>query len=374
MDENIYMLFWEMVPGVGRMTLNRLINSFGSPYAMYKETESVLKEVLTEKQLRSFLLTREQKRPEEIKCQLDKKGIQYYSIFHRDYPDRLKKIEDRPIGLFVKGELPKDNEMTVAVIGTRSNSIYGYEMAREYVHKLVGAKVGIISGMARGIDGIAQKAAVEYGGRTYGVLGCGVDVCYPSENIDLYSQIQKSGGVISEFVPGTRPAPGLFPLRNRIISGLSDIVLVMEAREKSGTLITVDMALEQGREVYVLPGRVTDELSRGCNKLMEQGATPLAPPDEFLEQLIKVNIKGKSTWEVKDEKNTSVSEENWMMKTVILECLSYNEMSMSQLWEKVQIKKRNISLTEMSEILTRLKISGEVHQDFAGRWIKINKK
>jgi predicted Rossmann fold nucleotide-binding protein DprA/Smf involved in DNA uptake len=137
--------------------------------------------------------------------------------------------------------------------------------------------------MARGIDGIAQKAALDAGGKSFAVLGCGVDICYPEENRELYERLQQEGGVLSEYSPGVQPVAKLFPPRNRIISGLSDLVLVIEARKKSGTLITVDMALEQGREVYALPGRVSDALSDGCNRLIRQGAGPATCPQDILE-------------------------------------------------------------------------------------------
>ncbi|MDE5933513.1 MAG: DNA-protecting protein DprA, partial [Lachnospiraceae bacterium] len=149
---------------------------------------------------------------------------------------------------------------------------YGRRMSQHFGRELAMAGVQIISGMARGIDGIAQMAALEPEGYSLGVLGCGVDICYPTENRELYEILCKRGGICSEYPPATEPRNSLFPPRNRIISGLADAVLVIEAKNRSGTLITVDMALEQGREVYALPGRATDALSEGCNRLIQQGA------------------------------------------------------------------------------------------------------
>ena len=160
---------------------------------------------------------------------------------------------------------------------------YGREQARRFGRRIGARGISVISGMARGIDGIAQKAALDAGGRSYAVLGCGVDICYPEENRELYERLQQQGGVLSEYPPGMQPIAKLFPPRNRIISGLSDLVLVIEARKRSGTLITVDMALEQGREVYALPGRVSDSLSDGCNRLIRQGAGPATCPQDILE-------------------------------------------------------------------------------------------
>ena len=159
-------------------------------------------------------------------------------------------------------------------------------MARAFGGELAKAGVAVISGMARGIDGLGQQAALEQGGRTYAVLGCGADVCYPASNRKLYQEIvEKGGGILSVFPPGTPPVKGQFPERNRIVAGLADLVLVVEARQKSGTLITVDMALEQGKNVYAVPGRLTDRLSDGCNLLIRQGAGIALAPGDILAEL-----------------------------------------------------------------------------------------
>ena len=168
--------------------------------------------------------------------------------------------------------MPDPNVPSVAVIGARQCTEYGRYIASKLGSALADEGIQVISGMARGIDSIAQSAAMEAGGKTFAVLGCGVDVCYPPECTSLFRQLMEKGGILSEYPPGTEPKASYFPRRNRIISGLSDAVVVVEARERSGTLITVDMALEQGREVYVVPGRITDPLSFGCNHLIRQGA------------------------------------------------------------------------------------------------------
>lgn len=206
----------------------------------------------------------------------------------REYPGRLREIPKPPKELYVLGRVPGEQIPTVAVIGARDCSEYG-----KYVASSLGAALGrsgiqVVSGMARGIDGIGQEAALDAGGRSFAVLGSGVDVCYPAGNRRLYEKLSAGGGILSEYPPGTPPLPNHFPPRNRIVSGLSDAVVVVEAREKSGTLITVDMALEQGREVYVVPGRVTDPLSRGCNRLLKLGAGLLLDEEEFLEELKEI--------------------------------------------------------------------------------------
>lgn len=220
-------------------------------------------------------------RYEEMKA----RGISMVTVKDTGYPKKLEAIHDAPYVLYYAGSLPDDERRSVAVIGARNCTEYGRYVAKEFGTVLARAGIMIISGMARGIDGIGQSAALEAGGYSMGVLGCGVDICYPAENRRLYERLLAEGGVCSEYPPGTAPRAMLFPPRNRIISGLCDGILVIEAKERSGTLITVDMALEQGREVYAVPGRATDALSAGCNKLIRQGAGLVMTPEELLDEL-----------------------------------------------------------------------------------------
>lgn len=213
------------------------------------------------------------------------RGILFVTVREESYPGKLAAVSDAPYALYYVGKLPDPAKKSIAVVGARNCSEYGRKMAGEFGSVLGQADVQVISGMARGIDGIGQKAAIDAGGYSMGVLGCGVDVCYPAENRELYERLLAEGGVCSEYPPGIGPRAVLFPPRNRIISGLCDGVLVIEAKERSGTLITVDMALEQGREVYAIPGRATDALSVGCNKLIRQGAGLVMTPQELLEEL-----------------------------------------------------------------------------------------
>lgn len=211
--------------------------------------------------------------------------IRFITPFEKEYPERLRNIPDAPAGLYARGRLPVKKEVTVAVVGARDCSDYGKYVA-EHLGTFLGQNgVTVVSGMARGIDGISQWAALEAGGTSIGVLGCGVDICYPAGNRTLFQRLLEQGTIFSEYPPGTPPRAMNFPARNRIVSGLADAVVVVEARSKSGTLITVDMALEQGKEVFVVPGRVTDRLSDGCNKLIKQGAGILLSPEELLEEL-----------------------------------------------------------------------------------------
>lgn len=222
--------------------------------------------------------------------EIDKKmpgeaGIHMVERGERDYPARLLEIPDPPERLYVLGRLPEEKVPSVAIIGARECSEYGSYVAARLGECMGRNGIQVISGMARGIDGIGQTAALDVGGSSFAVLGSGVDVCYPVRNRRLYERLRERGGVLSEYPPGTPALSRNFPPRNRIVSGLADAVVVVEAREKSGTLITVDMALEQGKEVYAVPGRVTDALSSGCNRLVKLGAAMLLDPEELAEEL-----------------------------------------------------------------------------------------
>ena len=211
--------------------------------------------------------------------------IRYISRFDEDYPPKLNNIPGAPSGIYVKGKLPDPDIPTVAIVGSRNCTEYGRAMAEYFAAALASAGVQIISGMARGIDGIAQKAAFDTGAPTYGVLGCGVDVIYPKENEELFKKVITNGGLIAEVAPGSQALKSQFPSRNRIISGLSDILLVVEARVKSGTGITVRFALDQGKDIFAVPGRLTDPLSAGCNRLITEGAGMARTPDDILKAL-----------------------------------------------------------------------------------------
>lgn len=201
------------------------------------------------------------------------------------FPERLKRLPDCPYGLFYKGNLPSPEIVSVAVVGTRRCSNYGSRMASYIGCQLAQRHVQVISGMAGGVDGIAQRACLQEGGHSYAVLGCGTDICYPPENFKLYDNLAEHGGILSEFAPSTPPLSENFPIRNRLIAGLADAVVVVEAKKRSGSLITADLALDQGKEVYAVPGRFGDERSLGCNRLIEEGANVLTSVDQLLENI-----------------------------------------------------------------------------------------
>lgn len=287
MKEKHYAYWLCNLPGVGNRAITRLLEACGgTAEGVYHAPEERWKRVLNEKQLERMKQLTAVWDPEREYEKLKQQEIGFLLQVEREYPARLRNIPDAPYGLFYKGSLPAENKLSVAIIGARDCSAYGSYVAAELGRYLGQRGVQIVSGMARGIDGISQEAALAAGGSSFGVLGCGVDVCYPAQNRKLYDKLLKQGGILSTHPPGTPARTQHFPPRNRIVSGLADAVVVIEARNKSGTLITVDMALEQGREVYVVPGRITDRLSDGCNSLLRQGAGVIVSPEVFYEELL----------------------------------------------------------------------------------------
>ena len=270
-------------------------------------------------------------------------GINFIPYYDERYPERLKQTAGHPFALFCLGKLPPDDRHSVAVIGARNCSEYGRMMAKRFAADLAGYGVSVVSGMAYGIDGISQEAALDAGGGSYAVLGCGVNICYPASNRRLYGRLKENGGILSEYGLYTKPSSRLFPPRNRIISALSDLVLVIEAREKSGTMITVDMALEQGREVAVVPGRITDPLSTGCNRLLNQGAAAVQSAEDImymLDESFDNNRKTGKRPEVKLDKNEGL----------VYGCLEPYARSIGELSDRSGLELRDVicALTELA--------------------------
>lgn len=216
---------------------------------------------------------------------LESRGLRWLARDDTRFPAPLRAIHDPPPGLFLRGEADVDvlSRRAVAIVGARSCSPYGAQVARLLGRELAGAGLVVVSGLARGVDGEAHRGALDAGGPTVAVLGCGVDRDYPAAHAELARRIGRSGLVVSEYAPGVEPAPWRFPARNRIIAGLAAATVVVEARERSGALITADFALEEGREVLACPGEITSALSAGTNDLLRLGATPLTKVDDVLE-------------------------------------------------------------------------------------------
>lgn len=303
-EEREYLYWLSHVGFLGAVKIKKLYDHVGNYKRIYNIEGRQLEELGILNQKEAGLFDGHKKRLEECKKELEelrKRGVLFIMSHEEEYPRRLLEIHGYPMGLFVKGRLPGQERPSAAIIGARSCTSYGKQMAAHIAGELSRAGVQIISGLAEGIDGAGHMGALEAGGDTYGVLGCGINICYPRENYGLYEQMALQGGVLTEFMPKEAPKPFHFPMRNRIISGLSDAVLVIEAREKSGSLITANLGLEQGKEIFALPGRVTDPLSAGCNRLISEGAGVLLGPDSVLEyfqlqngKILRVHEKNKN--------------------------------------------------------------------------------
>lgn len=275
-----------LMPGAAKR-LWYLFERFGTPGKAWNATEKHLVTMggFTPDGAKEVVIRRRAVNPEAEMAYLEKKGVNYVCFADPDYPEMLKTIFDPPVGLFVKGNLTDHAKNSVAIVGSRKATRYGLSVAEKLAGALSEAGVIIVSGMARGIDTAAHRGALVAGGKTVAVLGCGVDVAYPRENARLMEEIAISGAVISEFPLQAVPQPWHFPVRNRIVSGLSGGVVIVECAEKSGALITADFALEQGREVMAVPGNITSEMSRGPNLLIRQGARPVENAADVLEEL-----------------------------------------------------------------------------------------
>ncbi len=286
-----------MVPGVGSVTFRKLVNTFHTPEHALSASFSDLKHIpgIQEKLAREIAHFGF---PDHVKRELDDietHQVQIITWDDREYPEHLNSIFDPPPVLYVKGTLCQQQELLIAVVGCRKASTYGRTMAGKLSTEFAMKGVTVVSGMARGIDSAAHVGSLKAGGRTIAVLGCGVNVIYPPENKRLYHEIVEKGAVISEFPIHAKPDRFNFPARNRIISGMTLGTVIVEAGHRSGALITADMALEQGREVFAVPGNVTSGTSAGTNHLIKQGAYLIEHAEDVLSALsleISREIKG----------------------------------------------------------------------------------
>ena len=290
------LIILNMIPQLSSIRIKRLIDYFGNIQDILKASESELQKIegIGRTVARNIVTKRADIDINEELNLINKHNIEVVAFDETEYPENLKTIYDPPPILYIKGKLKQKDNLSVAIVGSRRASFYGLSMAEGIASELAEFGITVISGMARGIDGAAHKGALKVEGRTIAVLGSGLDCVYPPENKKLFGQIVESGAVISEFPMGTKPLAGNFPRRNRIISGLSQGVVVVEASRNSGALITADFALEQSREVFAIPGKADSLTSFGTNRLIKQGAKLVDNVEDIIEELqlkIKDHIK-----------------------------------------------------------------------------------
>ena len=289
MDTKAYWIGFDRIRGIGSVRTNKLLDYFGDLSEAWKATSDQLAEAGMPKKVAADIL--KFRKELDLEAELDMiagLGIGILTIRDAEYPDPLKSINNAPPVIYVKGGFSDDDRFAVAVVGTRSRTSYGKQVAAELGKFLAVNGVTVVSGLARGIDTIAHQACLDAGGRTIAVFGCGLDVVYPPENRKLASDIIHHGALVSEFYPGTKPDAMNFPPRNRIISGLARAVVIVEADEKSGALITAKFAVEQSRDVFAVPGSIYAPRSRGTNRLISDGAIPLI---DFQELLLALNLE-----------------------------------------------------------------------------------
>ncbi len=348
--EKKYWLGFSSFPGIGPLRFKLLLSYFGSAKKAWEAEEKDLLSIgLGERLTSKFCEFRKTFSFDQYLDNLSKKDIQVLTLRDKNYPHLLSQISDAPFVLYIRGILDWDLSCTIGVVGTRKVTSYGTDVTRKLVEGLVDRGMTIVSGLAYGVDAVAHETAVSLKGKTIAVLGCGVDIVHPVSNSTLYWTIIKKnlGCIISEFPPGMIAEKGLFPARNRIISGLSLGILVTEGASDSGALITARYAAEQGREVFAVPGPITSEMSDAPTILLKQGAKMVTEVADILEELhIKSNIS-KSVTSVISMKNLT-KEEIKILELLQNESLHFDEI----------VKKSQIPAAKLGSLLTMMEMKG----------------
>lgn len=283
-----YWIWLSIIEGLNPKVSNDLLEKYNNPKIIWNKTrEELLEEGIKEKHANEIVNNIYRQNLDKYLKYMNENNIDIITIKDKSYPDKLKVIYDPPVVLYLKGNKNILNQKSMAIIGCRSCTKYGENISKKLAYNLSLNNINIISGLARGIDSFAHRGALDGKGKTIAVVGCGLDRVYPKENLGLFNDIVKNNGaIVSEYIVGTKPLAKNFPRRNRIISGLANGVIVVEAREKSGTLITVDFALEQGKNIYAVPGNIDNPNSYGTNDLINQGAKIITSMQDILEDLI----------------------------------------------------------------------------------------
>lgn len=356
-----YDIWLTEVPGIGPRKTEYILASCGSAEECYFMKEQHLRNIygLSDADVDAIVESRKKADPEREYERIVKTGVSFLRKDDPRFPEAFRHLSDPPHLIYFYGRLPEPERAAVAIVGSRTCSDYGRAMARTIASSLAGAGVTVISGMASGIDTAGHAGALAAGGETVAVLGCGPDICYPRSSKNIYQEIKEQGAVLSEYAPGTEPCARFFPVRNRLISALSDAVLVIEARIRSGALITADYALEQGKEIYALPGRIIDPLSGGTNRLIKQGATPIVSVEELLLDLRisdqKFHEKSEHSKNLLDKKESKV-----------YSFLDFVPVGMDELLEQTAFP-----IAELSGILLSLEKRGLAEEPFPNRYRRV---
>ncbi|HJX39273.1 MAG TPA: DNA-processing protein DprA [Anaerolineae bacterium] len=339
------------VSGIGPVRFKRLLEHFQDAGSAWQASQSELQAAgLDSRSIEALLATRRSLSLDSEVARLAQEGATVLTWEDEGYPSRLRQIHSSPPLLYVRGEIRPQDEWAVAVVGTRAATRYGRQMVEEIAGDLARSGITVVSGLARGIDSLAHRAALRAGGRTIAVLGSGIDIIYPHEHRDLAGKIVERGALITEYPLGTKPEAGNFPPRNRIISGLSLGTLVVEAGKRSGALITADYALEQGREVFALPGSVNSRKSEGTNRLIQEGAAKLVMSvEDILEELNLTMV------ERHQEVRAAVPADE--REARILEHVSSQPLHVDEIGQRA-----NLPISEVTSTLAMMELKGMVRQ------------
>lgn len=350
-NELKYWVGFSKVPGIGRVRISQLKQHFGSLQDAWKAPEGKLKQAgLDLRSVDALLSLRPTISLDAEIEKLERYRVRALTCDDADYPPALRQIYDYPAVLYIRGTCPPWDETYLAVVGTRRPTIYGRQVAQEIVTDLARSKITIVSGLARGIDSIAHRATLDAGGKTIAVLASGLDIVYPAENASLARTIMEQGALVSEYPLGTRPRAENFPLRNRIMSGLSTGVLVIEAGERSGALITAFQALEQNREVFAIPGSILSPASRGTNRLIQEGASLVCNCSDILQEL-NLSIAAPQQLEIKEFSPASKAE------AIILKQLTHEPIHIDEV-----CRQSGLTMPEVSSTLAMLELKSVVKQ------------
>jgi len=356
------------VAGIGSIRLKKLLKFFHKPENILKAPAEKLDAIsgIGPKIACQIAALKKEDLAKEF-AQAASLGLKIITLEDKQYPKNLKNIPDPPIILYVKGDILDGDNFSIGIVGSRRASFYGLNNATNFAFDLAIKGVTIVSGMARGIDTAAHQGALKAQGRTLAVIGSGFKHIYPAENIELAEEISKQGAVISEFPVNALPLPINFPRRNRVISGLSLGTLVVEAAQNSGALITADFALEQGREVFCLPGRIDSPSSFGTNELIKQGAKLVSNTDEILEEFIGYSSSKQASAVSLEKPKTKAdlsSGENEFYSFISTEPVHIDEL----------IDKTNLDITCVSDILLSLRLKKVIRELPGKYYIRINEK
>ncbi|HOC07927.1 MAG: DNA-protecting protein DprA [Clostridiales bacterium] len=356
MEQDKYLIWLSGIRNIGGIRIKRLIEHFGSAKSVWEAGREDLEKVkgIDRGVIRQILAHKNEARLEHCLYSLERHNISTIPITSDYYPALLKEIYNPPYLLYVKGDRKALEGNCIAIVGSRNASYYGKKVAFKLAEQLARAGFNIVSGFARGIDSYAHKGALAVGGKTIAVMGNGLDVVYPRENYQLMKEISGGGLLLSEYPPGTSPLRGNFPARNRLISGLSLGVVVVEASERSGALITADFALEQNREVFAVPGNINSATSAGTNNLIKQGAKIVNRVEDILEEFPFAMLQSR---EKKDDDNGLIGAGTGKTEDKVLRMIGQQPVHIDDL-----LSESGLRINQLNALLTHYEVEGLIQR------------